>query len=61
IYYYIVCAEALKKNNIQFILMLVALMIFGIIESSFFIVGINFTVMMIFSNMSVMPNSSLEE
>ncbi|ARK33802.1 hypothetical protein EQK45_04850 [Lactiplantibacillus plantarum] len=61
IYYYIVCAEALKKNNIQFILMLVALMIFGIIESSFFIVGINFTVMMIFSNMSVMSNSSLEE
>ncbi|WP_181185784.1 hypothetical protein [Lactiplantibacillus pentosus] len=61
IYYYIISVEALKKNNIPFVLMLVALMIFGLIESSFFIVGINFTVMMVFSNMSVIPNSSLKE
>lgn len=50
IFYYILCQRALFRDNIEFILMLTALMIFGMIESTFFIIGINFTVMMVFAN-----------
>jgi len=52
IYYYILCNNALLKGNIEFIILVVTLMIFGMIESTFFIPGINFTVMMVFANLT---------
>lgn len=52
IFYYVLCQRALFRDNIEFILMLIALMIFGMIESTFFMIGINFTLIMVFANSS---------
>ncbi|WP_373880082.1 O-antigen ligase family protein [Levilactobacillus brevis] len=59
--YYVICKRAVDEKNFAFVLMLQALMIFGVIESTFFIVGINFTVMMIFANLKPMDFRKVEE
>lgn len=60
-YYYLLCFRAVLKKNIAFTVMLVTLMIFGLIESTFFIVGVNFTVMMVFAKLDPISQSKLEE
>lgn len=50
--YWILCQRALHVGNIEFLLLIVALMIFGLIESTFFIIGVNFTIMMVFADVT---------
>ncbi|MFC6179782.1 hypothetical protein [Lactiplantibacillus daowaiensis] len=58
VFYYILCKNAFVKNNIAFVWLLITLMLFGLIESTFFMASINFTIMMVFTNLS--PVKSLE-
>lgn len=55
--YYTVCRRAIKANNMAFMLLVVSLMIFGIIESSFYVLGINFTMMMVYADLSPLKRS----
>ncbi|GAX05148.1 putative membrane protein [Secundilactobacillus pentosiphilus] len=59
IVYYVLAKRAFQAKNIGFVLMLVVLMVFGLIESTFFIIGINFTIMMVFANVETENDSKL--
>lgn len=61
VYYYLLCQQAVLKNNFALVIMAVTLMIFGMIESTFFIVGVNITVMMVFSNLDSIKQEKLKE